>query len=183
MRFILKTLSILFSYPGSELRELVERSEELRELLSGEDEEAAGLVYEFLTTINLNNLEELYVQAFELQPRCPLYAHYYTLKDRQSEVGAYLLEIKYEYKSRGYDIPITRELPDYLPAMLEFLSLIVDNSAQAAASFARKYIKPWLPKLERCIEMNRPEYSPLVRALRLIIDKLSAGPENQPHRL
>lgn len=48
MKYTLKTLSIIFSYPGREIRELAGQAEDLKELLSGEDEEIASLIYKFL---------------------------------------------------------------------------------------------------------------------------------------
>ncbi len=172
MKYTLKTLSLLFSYPGHELRELAGQAENLRDLLSSEDEEIAGLIYAFLKKLDLDKADELYVSVFEMPVKCALYAHYYTLKDKQSEVGSYLLEIKARYKSKGFDIPVSKELPDFLPVMLEFLSSIIDQDPQAAARFARKYIQPWLAKLKACIEKNRPEYAPLARALELAINKV-----------
>ncbi len=172
MKYTLKALSVLFSYPNRELRELASQAEDLRELLSGEDEEIANLVYEFLKGIDPDKADELYVSVFEMPVKCPLYAHHYTLKDKQSEVGAYLLEIKARYKSKGFDIPVSKGLPDFLPVMLEFLSSIVDQDPQAASRFAKRYLQPWLPKLRSCIEKNRPEYAPLARALELAVSKI-----------
>lgn len=70
--------------------------------------------------------------------KCALYAHHYTLKDKQSEVGAYLLEIKARYKSKGFDIPVSKELPDFLPVMLELLSSIVDQDPPGRLALREK---------------------------------------------
>ena len=174
MKYLLKTLSILFDYPRDEFRELVEVKEDVYKILATEDEEAARLVYEFLNSINPDDADEFYVSIFEMPVQCPLYAHHYTLKDKQEQVGQYLLEIKMFYKATGYDVPIKKELPDFLPVMLEYLSAISEKSPEVAYEFAKRYIDPWLNDLYKCLEDKAPNYALLARALKIIIQKLGS---------
>ena len=179
MKNLFKTLSILFNYPGEEFAELVREADAVRELLAEEDEEAARLVHEFLRGVDLEKADEEYVAVFELPAACPLYAHYYTMRDKQSQVGMYLLEIKTKFKMKGYDINVSKELPDFLPVMLEFLSKIADSDPRYAYDFAKRYILSWLDPLERCLEKNKKEYTLLVKALRRGLERLREAAEKQ----
>ncbi|MEB3774838.1 MAG: nitrate reductase molybdenum cofactor assembly chaperone [Desulfurococcales archaeon] len=173
MKYTLKTLSILFSYPGEELYELASNIDALYELLSSEDKEAARLIREFLEGVDIDKIDEVYVSIFEMPAKCSLYSHTYIVKEKEGELGRFLLEIKGHYKVKGYDIQVTKEIPDYLPAMLEFLSIIIDTDPRAASKFARRYVKPMVRELTRCIERNNRTYLPLAKALSIVIDRVT----------
>jgi len=71
---------------------------------------------------------EQYVALFELSPRYPLYlgTHQFEEPTTCSQAGmsdrnTYMLEIANIY--RHFGIELQRELPDYLPAMTEFLAI------------------------------------------------------------
>ena len=173
MKYTLKTLSILFSYPGEELYELAANIDALYELLSREDAEVAGLIREFLEGIDMDRIDEIYVSIFEMPAKCSLYSHTYIVKEKEGELGRFLLEIKGYYKIKGYDIQVTKEIPDYLPAMLEFLSIIIDTDYKTASKFARRYIKPMVGRLMKCIDRNNRVYLPLAKALSIVVGKIT----------
>ncbi len=172
MRYTFKTLSVLLGYPSEEFKRLAENPGDVYDLLSMEDEDIAKLIHDFLVNIDIQRADEIYVSIFELPAKCPLYAHYYIVKDREGELGRFLLEIKGQFKIHGYDMPVGKEIPDYLPAMLEFLSLIVNKDRKSAAKFAKRYIKPWTKKLKTCIERSNRAYLSLAEALERAVDKL-----------
>lgn len=63
-------------------------------------------------------VEQSYVETFDLRKRSGLYLTFYTLGDKR-ERGMALLRLKKLYRAAG--LPLEgRELPDYLPVMLEF---------------------------------------------------------------
>lgn len=71
---------------------------------------------------------EEYVNLFELSPRCPLYlgAHQFDEPTTCTQAGlsdrnTFMLEIANIY--RHFGIELHTELPDYLPAMTEFLAI------------------------------------------------------------
>ena len=175
MRFTLKVLSIIFSYPGRDLESLAGEAESVRDLLEGEDPEAARLIYEFLREINLSRADEDYVAVFEMPPKCSLYAHTYLLKGKEDMVGQFLLEIKGHYKSLGVDVPVERELPSYLPVMLEYLALAYDSDPRQAARFARRYLAKWVGRLAECLERNRSPWAKPARALERVVNALASG--------
>lgn len=71
---------------------------------------------------------EHWLNLFELSPRCPLYLGTHQFEEPKtcsaagvSDRNTYMLEIKNIY--RHFSIELNGELPDYLPAMIEFLSI------------------------------------------------------------
>ncbi|GBF09117.1 nitrate reductase delta subunit [Aeropyrum pernix] len=175
MRLTLKTLSIIFSYPSEDLEELVRNREVVRPLLTGEDGEAAALIMEFLEKLDLERADEEYVAVFEMPPKCSIYAHTYLLKGKEDMVGQLLLEVKSHYKAKQLDMPVEREIPTYLPAMLEYLALVYDEDPKAARRFAKKYLQPWIGELASCLERNRSLWSLPAKALKKVVDKIAAG--------
>jgi nitrate reductase molybdenum cofactor assembly chaperone NarJ/NarW len=63
-------------------------------------------------------LQQHYVTTFDLHKRCGLYLTFYGEGDRR-ERGVSLLRLKRLYRAAGLPLEGS-ELPDYLPAMLEF---------------------------------------------------------------
>jgi nitrate reductase delta subunit len=66
-------------------------------------------------------LQQAYVETFDLQRRASLYLTYFTHGDTRQR-GSALLRLKRFYASAGLSLA-SRELPDYLPLMLEFAAL------------------------------------------------------------
>lgn len=76
---------------------------------------------------------EQYVNLFELSPRCPLYLGTHQFEEPKtcnaaglSDRNTYMLEIANIYRHFGFEL--SGELPDYLPAMVEFLALTAGRS-------------------------------------------------------
>lgn len=66
-------------------------------------------------------LEETYVETFDLHKRRSLYLTYYVHGDRRQR-GQEFVRLKRLYEAAGW-LLAGRELPDYLPLMLEFAAL------------------------------------------------------------
>ncbi|MFV0282079.1 MAG: nitrate reductase molybdenum cofactor assembly chaperone [Rhodoblastus sp.] len=120
---IFKVFSALLSYPGHELRAaLPEIAAIVRAspLLGGvEQEEIAALICE-LEQGELLDLEESYVDLFDRGRALSLnlFEH---LHGESRDRGSAMVELKQLYESAGFDLS-SRELPDYLPVVLEYLS-------------------------------------------------------------
>jgi nitrate reductase delta subunit len=98
-----KLLSVLLQYPDEELPGL------------GDD------LPSWMRETPLSELQALYVRTFDFDRRAALHLTYHTHGDRRQR-GLELVRVKRRYAEAGLPIAPT-ELPDYLPAMLEFASL------------------------------------------------------------
>lgn len=185
MKNTLKTLSVLLSYPGPNHRVLYENKGELEEILLGEDPEIAPLIIEFMDRVPYNELDERFVALFEMPPKCPLYAHEHMTRQKESEIGNFLLEVKIFYKAKGLDVDASRELPDYLPVMLEYLSNLVPGDEGLASSFVRKYMDPWLKKWVECVKKEDGDFALLAEAVLKAVSRVGEttarkGPSTRP---
>lgn len=76
-------------------------------------------------------LEQAYVATFDFDERTTLYLTYPRFKDAR-ERGPALVALKRAYASGGFAVA-SRELPDYLPLLLEFLSFAPTDAARPVA--------------------------------------------------
>lgn len=112
--------SLALQYPDGEL--LAGRDEILDAVAKLPDEPAATALRSFWgwwTTTPALELEQHYVETFDLQKRSGLYMTFYALGDKR-ERGMALLRLKKLYRAAGLPMEGSSELPDYLPVMLEF---------------------------------------------------------------
>ncbi|MBL4953984.1 nitrate reductase molybdenum cofactor assembly chaperone [Neobacillus sp. OS1-32] len=115
--------SYLLSYPDQELMDSLEDvKSELESLAFSAIKEE---LVQFLEKAKLKSLSEListYVYTFDFGKKTNLYVTYMT-NGEQRERGMDLLFLKNYYRLNGFDVT-DKELPDYLPIMLEFASLV-----------------------------------------------------------
>lgn len=117
-----KITSVLLRYPDDRLiaarGDLVAAIEELEDSPERAALEAFMAAWETMTA---RELTETYVATFDLRKRASLYLTYYTHGDTRKR-GMALLRLKKLYRAAGFpwDNP---ELPDYLPAILEFAAI------------------------------------------------------------
>lgn len=108
-------------------------------------------------------VEEEYVELFELNPRCPLYLGSHTFDEPKtcaqaavSDRNEYMIELVGVYKHFGMGLN-GKELPDYIPLMVEFLALTAETEDPIREKFIREYFLPFLPPLrERLETLNSP---------------------------
>lgn len=121
------------------------------------------------------DLAELYVNTFEFAKNANLYLTYYLFKEER-ERGKALLDLKRKYIMAGF-IPSSNELPDFLPAALEFAG------ASGEIEWLGDYSGPIQDIHEHLSRISSP-YSEVLRAVLLILgdaelenslDKISAG--------
>lgn len=153
-------------------------AQELVPMLGTVDREGAAHLERFLTHYPF--VEEAYVGLFELNPRCPLYlgSHVFTepktcAQAALSDRNEYMIELVGLYKHFGLTLK-QRELPDYLPLMVEFLALTAETDDPIRQKFVWEYLLPFLPPLrERLASLNSPYLhlcDALERLLRLDLD-------------
>lgn len=135
-----------------------------------------------------------YVHTLELSPPCPLYlgAHLFDEPSTCNGVGssgrnAYMLELAGIYSHFGFDIS-GKELPDYLPAMVDFLWLSLDNQDRDCIGlrrrFVEQYVAPGLKPFKESLKKYKSPYALLVNALQCVvkqdIEQLADGPVWKP---
>jgi len=120
----LKALSALLSYPTEELvRALPDIAQVLgrdKGLSTGDREALTGLMGELLAD-DLLDAQERYVEVFDRGRATALHLFEHVHGESRDR-GQAMVDLQQIYARAGYELA-TQELPDYLPAMLEFLSL------------------------------------------------------------
>ena len=130
-----KILSLLLSYPSDELQKfLLEVEKELREEALLQEEricEIAKFCKRF-NQIDLTNWQEEYVQLFDYSRSVSLHIFEH-IKGDSRDRGQAMVNLMEFYKETGMHLT-AKELPDYIPAFLEFLStLSIPKSAELLA--------------------------------------------------
>ncbi len=158
-----------------ERAEIKEAAEQVVKRLEGIDKESAILLSRFLGENDI--AEEDYIDLFELDPRCPLYLGSHTYDEPTtcataavSDRNEYMIELGGIYSHFGRK-PNGKELPDYLPLMVDFLSLTTESKEDPVRDkFINEYILPFLPPMRsRLVELETP-YLHLLDALEKIIN-------------
>ena len=125
-----KWLSALLCYPEQELLDALPR---LRQSLDGlsclaPQRQALALFLDHMQSHSLRELQEAYVATFDRSRRHALYMFEHVYGEDRSR-GAAMVDLLEEYRRYGFELG-DDELPDYVPALLEFFSQIPPEDAQ-----------------------------------------------------
>ncbi len=139
------------------------------------DKESAVLLRKFLEENTIS--DESYIDLFELDPQCALYlgSHKYDepkmcANAAVSDRNKYMIELKAIYK-HFRKIPDERELPDYLPLMIDFLSLTIESKNDSVrGKFIKEYLLPFLPLIHSKLKELKTPYVYLIDVLNKIIN-------------
>lgn len=148
---------------------LKKEAEEVIQKLNKMDAKTASLLESFLKENCVS--EEEYVDLFELNPKCPLYlgSHVYEEPKTCAQAGVsdrndYMIELLGVYKHFGWS-PDGKELPDYLPSVIEFLALTAESGEDPIRKkLIVEYILPFLPPLRSRLEELKTPYLYLLKA-------------------
>jgi nitrate reductase delta subunit len=125
-----KVLSLLLSYPNDELQKfLLQVEEELREESLLQEDKITEIV-KFCIRFNqldLTNWQEEYVQLFDYSRSVSLHIFEH-IKGDSRDRGQAMVNLMEFYKESGMHLT-AKELPDYIPAFLEFLSTLPTKKA------------------------------------------------------
>lgn len=114
--------SVALRYPSPDV---VARRAELAEVAATlPSTEASSALRRFLAWWQgepAGSLAEAYVETFDLHRRCSLYLSYFRYGDRRQR-GQEFVRLKRLFEAAGHRLA-ARELPDYLPLLLEFAAL------------------------------------------------------------
>jgi nitrate reductase delta subunit len=120
--YLLKVLSILLQYPDDEfILSLEEVKEAVAQITQAEQRQRCVNFLDYLGNNSLIRLQEEYTSTFDLNPPTCLNLTYHKWGDSR-ERGNALVDFHHLYHQAGYESS-TGELPDYLPLILEYLSL------------------------------------------------------------
>lgn len=116
--------------------------------------------------IGASDLQKLYVTTFDLKRKCSLYLSYFATGDTRRR-GTALVTFLDAYRAAGWEFDAD-ELPDYLPAVLEFSARSQSDVADALLSAHREGIEVLRAALEG---MDSP-WADVVRAVTLSLPKV-----------
>ncbi len=136
-----RILSTLLGYPDAELRAaLPEIADAIADAdLSGEEREVLGRFVATLSDGEPLALEEDYVRTFDMVPEHSLHLTHHLIGEDKNR-GPALIDLTEYYKEYGIEIA-QKELPDYLPLMLEFVSVLEDEEGRMFLSRWNKALR------------------------------------------
>ncbi|SMB21220.1 Nitrate reductase, delta subunit [Sterolibacterium denitrificans] len=163
--------SALLEYPDAELRAALP---EIRAAVVGADDvapEERGALNAFLDQLDAQvlqqplALEEEYVRTFDMVPEHSLHLTHHLIGEDKNR-GPALIDLGEYYKEYGLDISEeAKEIPDYLPLILEFISLL-------EADEARLFLSGWT-KVLRQLRVNLEEAGSRYASLLQLIEARS----------
>lgn len=159
---IYKILARLLDYPDDDLMqhlpELMARLDEEDGLSPAEQES----LMQFLSWMQLHTLIGMqadYVQTFDMTPEHDLHLTHHLFGDDRGR-GPALIDLSEHYRANGLDID-QREIPDFLPLILEYVSTLDEFQARVFLSDAQKVISVLADNLEKA-------QSPYARLMRIV---------------
>jgi nitrate reductase molybdenum cofactor assembly chaperone NarJ/NarW len=132
-RKVCKVLSVLLDYPSDELLDGVKGIRAI-EIADWKGIQVVRKFVDYLVDTPLIRLQETYTATFDLNPATTLNLTYHRWGDGR-ERGSALVRLSTLYAQAGYEIG-DGELPDYLPLVLEFLSV---GPPEAAGEIMAEY--------------------------------------------
>lgn len=118
----LQVLSVLLHYPDQDLLNGLDEIESLTvDLPLSETKSAIQAFIGELKTQSLIGVQERYTAVFDMDPATTMNITYHAFGDNEKRAAA-LAYLQHNYAQAGW-ARVTGELPDYLPLMLEFLSV------------------------------------------------------------
>ncbi len=144
--------------------------------------EAADLLSAFIKDFKNIGSDE-YTQTVELSPECPPYLGHYVFEEPKTcaEIGVsgrndYMIELAAIYEHYGF--AVTGELPDYVPAMTEFLHLSLPKRGDELRNEYLSKLLSMLPNMIQKYEEKDNPYQKPLKALKIMME-LDLGKEGE----
>ncbi len=189
MRRILKTLSVLLTYPSAELQAAVP---DMRAALDADGVPAPELlgllkpILDEIGTSDLYDLQERYVVLFDRTRSLSLHLFEHVHGESRDR-GQAMVDLAQLYETHGLALG-TSELPDFIPLFLEFLSAIPEADARRTLADTVHIHSALRQRLEkRC-----SSYAGVFAALENlsaempdaeVLNAILAGPDDDPNDL
>lgn len=165
MALLFKVFSALLSYPTGEMRQaLPEIADVIRgsPLVALREQTALLALIEEIGSDDLLSAQEHYVDLFDRGRALSLHLFEH-LHGESRDRGSAMVQLKQLYADAGFELA-TRELPDYLPVVLEYLSC--RDIAEAREMLAD--CAEILGTIARALIARRSRYAAVVQALIVI---------------
>ena len=171
---LFKLLSVLLDYPSdallAELRQAVAEAGpggardlvfdlDRQQVFSQEERLAIALFLEDLLAQEATELQARYVQTFDLTAEHSLHLTHHIFGEEKTR-GPALIDLTEYLKGYGFAHD-EKELPDYLPLLLEFVSELREDEARVFLGDAGKVLKVIADNLEK----SGSDYAPLIRII------------------
>lgn len=158
----LHVLSVLLQYPDERLMSCLEEIESaVAALPAMEMKTAAASFLGYLKAHRPINLQERYTAAFDIDPATTMNMTYHAHGDNEKRAAA-LANLQHHYEQAGWE-RVTGELPDYLPMMLEFLSICPDPVHTEPVWQCLQGMQPLATRLEKTAPVYAALLKPIVR--------------------
>lgn len=157
-RHSLELVSLLLAYPDATLSHTLRELDKPHQCLH-RIPRLDAVVAAFVHTVSampLTQWQALYVETFDLDPLSSLHLTWHVFGDSPRQ-GRALAAISEVYRDAGF-APVPRELPDYLPMMLEFMAV---GPEWATVCLCEKF-GPTIAKLAARIDSHNSPYAPLL---------------------
>lgn len=173
----LQVLSVLLHYPDDDLlNRLDEIASTVDRSHSAEINSAIQAYINYLKTHAPIHVQERYTAMFDMNPATTMNMTYHVYGDNEKRAAA-LAHLQHNYEQAGWQ-RITGELPDYLPMMLEFLSICPHPEYTAPVWLCLRGMQPLVERLEK----NEPIYAALLQPIVNMAAQRCASVGNCDHR-
>jgi len=159
---IYRLLARLIDYPTGEMLENLPEIGKLIEedsTISASEKEGLNEFISWLTESELLRLQENYVNTFDMVPEHDLHLTHHLFGDDRGR-GPALVDLSEHYKAAGLDVA-AKEIPDFLPLILEYVSTLDDMGARVFLGDAAKVLTVLAANLEKA-------ESPYAKLMRII---------------
>jgi nitrate reductase delta subunit len=174
---VLRALGVLLSYPRQDLRQaLPEIAETIRTspLIAKRQREGLMVLIDELASADLLMAEERYVELFD-RGRATSLNLFEHLHGESRDRGDAMVELKRCYERAGFELA-TRELPDHLPVVLEYLSCRGTTEAGAMLRDCAHLLK----RIGGALIARESPYAAVIQALLVIAGEAPLNPAAVP---
>lgn len=167
-RLVWQAASLMLTYPDDGHADRLQSAARLLDHVTGEPRALLGQTVVGLSLRPTIELQQEYVDTFDLHKRCTMLLTYWTSGDTRNR-GADMVEFTQTYRAAGAEIP-KGEAPDHVPAVLE-LAATVDPAA--GRQLLAKYRVPIRVVAQALAERKSP-YAPAIAAVDATLPALAA---------
>lgn len=164
-----RIVSLLLQYPDAELHRALP---EVAIAIAGDDtlapaeRQTLAAFVETLVAVNATQAEADYVATFDMVPEHSLHLTHHLIGEDKNR-GPALIDLGEYYKEHGLTLS-RNELPDYLPLILEFVSLLEEAEARA-------FLGRWVKVLGQLAANLAEAASPYAGLIQLIVGRAEGG--------